>query len=38
LIPIRQLSAENMDTTDTEVLRNPILMVHPNYIMNDDDV
>ncbi|ORX58381.1 DNA replication licensing factor MCM6 [Piromyces finnis] len=37
LIPIRQLSDDSMEA-DTEVLKNPILMVHPNYIMNDDDI
>jgi len=39
LIPIRQLTADSMESTeaDTEVLKNPILMVHPNYMMNDDE-
>jgi len=40
LIPIRQLNADSMETieSDTEVLKNPILMVHPNYMMNDDEI
>ncbi|KAG4102731.1 MCM2/3/5 family-domain-containing protein [Neocallimastix lanati (nom. inval.)] len=39
LIPIRQLADTSMETaeSDTEVLKNPILMVHPNYMMNDDE-
>lgn len=39
LIPIRQLNSEGMDSIEAseEVIKNPVLMVHPNYMINDDD-